>query len=132
MIMMDMDWYNVPRDVTKRRATELDKKVFQKQKLFIRTLQCSPELGRHVREVHWTVLDASGQFWGAVENEEQNFSQVTHKNTEQKDLSQEKPPKIVYAPEDGRQLVLSRMQHRLLYNRAPLANFPLHDKRCPR
>lgn len=105
-----MDGCSVPRDITKRQATKLDKKVFHKQKLFIQTMQRSPELGRHVRELHWTVLDASDQFWGALENEEQGPSYVLgendtwkmHGDTERQSFSQDKPPKVVYAPEDGR------------------------------
>jgi hypothetical protein len=39
--------------------TLLDLAIFQRQEALIRTLSARPELGRHVHELHWTVVDLS-------------------------------------------------------------------------
>jgi hypothetical protein len=95
------------RDVTKRLPTDLDRAVFEKQKLFIRTIKCSPGLGKHVRELHWTVLDASGQYWGQVVDGP--YADDKDKDIEDgnNDTSNEKG---VYAPEDGTEPVYSKIE----------------------
>jgi hypothetical protein len=39
--------------------TRLDLATFHRQEAFIRSLSARPDLGRHVRELHWTVMDLS-------------------------------------------------------------------------
>jgi hypothetical protein len=56
---------SVPPTFFERYIDDIDRDVFAKQKQFIATVQGNPELGKHVRRLHWTVLDTSGHYYGS-------------------------------------------------------------------
>lgn len=47
----------------KRGLTPVDFRAFKKQVSFIHTIQEKPDLGRYVRELHWTVLNTNSNDW---------------------------------------------------------------------
>jgi hypothetical protein len=47
----------VPPDFVQRKWMRLDYNTNEKQKCFNRTVEENPSLGKHVRELHWTILD---------------------------------------------------------------------------
>jgi hypothetical protein len=49
--------------LVKREHTSPDYHAFEKQRFFIRTIQERPALGKHVRLLHWLVLDTSSRCW---------------------------------------------------------------------
>lgn len=72
----------VPPHFVSREVTDLDKKVFQKQRMFIETLNEVPAYGEHVRKLQWTILtdydqsdesEESGLLDGESDEEESVF-----------------------------------------------------------
>ncbi|KAH7071985.1 hypothetical protein BKA63DRAFT_516747 [Paraphoma chrysanthemicola] len=55
--------YQVPLDFLKREWTALDIEIFQRQKLFIRSMAEIPTHGKHVRRLQWTILDVNSRTW---------------------------------------------------------------------
>jgi len=51
--------HRVPLDFSMRSWTRHDLSIFQQQERFMYTLGARPELGPHVRKLHWTVMDLS-------------------------------------------------------------------------
>lgn len=41
----------------------LDHQAYEKQMCFIQIIKQKPTLGKHVRELHWTVMDTSSKYW---------------------------------------------------------------------
>jgi hypothetical protein len=52
-----------------RHWDDSDKHAFAKQKQLIEAVQHGNNYAKHVRRIHWTVIDTSGQFWGAPVDE---------------------------------------------------------------
>jgi hypothetical protein len=81
----------VPPNFMERHWNDLDNLVVEKQKQFIRTVNERLEYGKHVRELHWTVLDVSVHTWGWEERAPSDAGDEAE--------CEERP---VYAPEDGK------------------------------
>jgi hypothetical protein len=93
--------YTVPPSFTHREMMALDKAVFRKQSNFIRTIQGRPHWGKYIRTLHWTVLDASDQYWGSRENILDDHGAIVNNDDEDNSDEEERP---IYAPEDGKKL----------------------------
>ncbi|KAH7084282.1 hypothetical protein FB567DRAFT_78704 [Paraphoma chrysanthemicola] len=55
--------HHVPLDFLKREWTSLDHETFQRQRQFINSMAISPAHGKHVRRLHWTILDVNSRTW---------------------------------------------------------------------
>jgi hypothetical protein len=91
--------YNVPHSFLDREITSFDKLRFAKQSKFIQTLQGRQDLGKHIRTLQWTVLDASGQYWGSLEKGFDTDGVII--DDDAIDDSDEEQ-RAMYAPEDGK------------------------------
>lgn len=75
---------------SERYSEDFDKNAFARQKQFLETMQRESIYGKHVRRLHWTVLDTSGHCWGNRE---------TPQSDDESDEATENLP--LYVPEDG-------------------------------
>jgi hypothetical protein len=91
--------YNVPHSFLEREITSFDKFIFAKQNKFIQTLQGRQDWGKHIRTLRWTVLDASGHYWGSLEKVFGADGAIIDDDAiDDSDGEQ----RAVYAPEDGK------------------------------
>jgi hypothetical protein len=82
----------VPPDFIAREWTELDKTIFDRQSLLLRTFAANAAFGKHVRTLCWTILDTSGTQWG---------EEVSVNSDYESSVDEHEEP-AVYVPEDGK------------------------------
>jgi hypothetical protein len=86
----------VPSSFSERYWENFDRRAFLKQKMFVRTIQGRSEYAKHVRNLQWTVIDTSGNFWGERERELER--ELEREEGEGGGHDEERP---LYEPEDG-------------------------------
>ena len=84
------DDHLVPLDFVHREYTSLDHRVFDKHKLFIRTIGKNIGHGRYVRQLTWTILDPNSHTWRWFSGDENHVER-----------DDDEPEPDVYEPEDG-------------------------------
>jgi hypothetical protein len=81
----------VPPDFVAREWTDLDKTIFLRQGMLLRTFADDQEFGKHVKTLCWTVLDTSDMIWG----------QASYVDSELDEASDGSREASLYTPEDG-------------------------------
>jgi hypothetical protein len=81
----------VPADFVARELTELDKTIFERQRMLLKTFAANQTFAKHVKTLRWTVLDTSNLLWG--------HEIPVDSDVESEPGADEEP--TIYAPEDG-------------------------------
>lgn len=75
-----MEYRTVPPDFFERHRTELDVSIYERQRMLLRTFAASQAYGKHVRTLHWTIMEVKD--WSPLDPELEDASYLSEANSD--------------------------------------------------